>query len=332
MLLSIAGETPATASCGATTCFLVIGSQAGVPQEGMLTVNLMYNYVNQGVLLDGTTGVIPEVDTDRRRLIPNHHLEIRTINQVYTLDLNYGVTDRLALQLAVPYIVRSHRHFHFHGGQAIEPSLFTDNGIGDIRVIGKYNFLPTIRSLLVFGAGVDLPTGKTDGQTNQIGGTEEPTLQLGRGNVGLVGTLYQTYELIPHRLNQFSSILYRHTFKNNKGYQFGDDYVLAVGLNLLVVERLTLTGQLNYRYVVHDTFSSTLGFSPPESGIIRDRAVPTTGSTMLAFSPGVTWQVRPGTAFYFNAQIPLVRDFNNNIAPDVGFLAGMTQVFNVKGR
>ena len=82
--------------------FLVIGSQAGVPQKGMLTMNLTYNYVNQGDLLDGTTGIIPEVDTKNRRLIPNHHLETRTINQVYTLDLNYGVTDRFALATDYP--------------------------------------------------------------------------------------------------------------------------------------------------------------------------------------------------------------------------------------
>jgi hypothetical protein len=324
--------SPAAASCGATSCFLVIGSQAGVPQEGMLTANLIYNYVNQGDLLDGTTGIIPEVDTANRRMIPNHHLETRTINQVYTLDLNYGLTDRFALALTIPYIVRSHRHFHFHGGQAIEPSLFTDNGLGDIRVTAKYNVLPTIRNLLVFGLGVDLPTGKTDTLTNAGGsGPEEPSIQLGRGQVGLVGSVYQTYELIPHRLGQFSSVIYRHTFKNNVGYQYGDDYLLAAGLNLLVLEKFTLTGQFNYRYVVHDNFSSTLSSPGPDNTLIADRFVPTTGSTMLAFSPGVTWHIRNGTAVYFNAQIPVVRDFNNNIAPDVGFLAGITHVFNLKG-
>ena len=32
----------------------------------------------------------------------------------------------------------------------------------------------------------------------------EPTTQLGRGQVGLNPTIYQTYELIPHRFNQFA--------------------------------------------------------------------------------------------------------------------------------
>ena len=67
MLLAVLRISPAAASCGSTSCFLVIGSQAGVPQEGMLTMNLTYNYVNQGDLLDGTTGIIPEVDTQGRR-------------------------------------------------------------------------------------------------------------------------------------------------------------------------------------------------------------------------------------------------------------------------
>lgn len=320
--------SPADASCGATSCFLVIGSQAGAPQKGMLTANLFYNYVNQNQLVEGTSGIIPEIDTDRRLMILNHHKETSTINQIYTLDLNYGVTDRFALQVTMPYRVLSHRHFHFHMGQPIEPSLFTDNGLGDVRVTAKYNVLPTLRSLLVFGTGVELPTGKFKTQVNEGGSTQEPTVQLGRGNYGLVGTIYQSYELIPHRLNQFSSLSYRHTFKNDLGYQFGDEYLLSVGLNFRALETLVLIGQVNYRYVVHDEFSSAISSIDP---VIRDRPVPTTGSTMLAFSPGFLVDVRPGVQFYFNAQIPIERDFNGNLAPGVGFLAGITYVFNTGG-
>ncbi len=71
-------------------------------------------------------------------------------------------------------------------------------------------------------------------------------------------TIYQTYELIPHRLNQFSSASYRHTFRNNDGYQFGDEYMLNAGLNLVTTPWLVLTAQVNYRYLVHDNFSSSL--------------------------------------------------------------------------
>src|SRR5512134_3798322 len=97
----------AQASCGAVTCFVVIGSQQQVPQEGLLTVNGIYNYTPMR-LLDGTSGVIPAVDQGSRQMILNHHQETRTITQQATLDINYGVTDRFGLQITLPYMWRTH--------------------------------------------------------------------------------------------------------------------------------------------------------------------------------------------------------------------------------
>ena len=43
-LFSWPGVQQAKASCGAVSCFVVIGSQQQVPQAGLLTVNAIYNY------------------------------------------------------------------------------------------------------------------------------------------------------------------------------------------------------------------------------------------------------------------------------------------------
>ena len=91
----------AQASCGAVTCFVVIGSQQQVPTAGLLTVNAIYNYTPMR-LLDGTNGVISAVDQAERLMILDHHQETRTITQQTTLDLNYGLTDRFGLQLTLP--------------------------------------------------------------------------------------------------------------------------------------------------------------------------------------------------------------------------------------
>jgi hypothetical protein len=343
-LCAINQSREATASCGSATCFLVIGSQAGASQKGALTANLIYNYIPQGTLLEGTTGIIPGLDTDTRMMTLNEHREIRTINQFYTLDLNYGVTDDFGIELTIPYRIISHRHIAELGtldtdGQGT-PELFTDNGLGDIRVTAKYNVLTSLRNLFVFGFGVDLPTGKNNSQSNIPGHTQEPTLQLGRGQVGLAGSVYQSYELLPHRLNEFASFSYRHTFKNNNGYQYGDEYLLSAGLNLRTWEWLILTAQFNYRYLVHDTFSSSLfqaqdpsdpGDPIPIDPLIRDRAVPTTGSTTLMFTPGFSVEVAPATSVYFYSQIPVARDFNNNLAQGVSYIVGVSHVFNLKG-
>lgn len=341
VVLHLMAAPRAQASCGAVTCFVVIGSQQQVPQQGLLTVNGIYNYTPMR-LLSGTSGVIPAIDQTGRRLILDHHQETRTISQTYTLDLNYGVTDRFGMEITIPYLKRTHQHIDGLGedgpnGEG-EPVNFSDNGVGDMRVIAKYNVLPTLRSMLVMGFGVDLPTGDTEARDSSGGVMEAPT-QLGRGNVGLIGTIYQTYELIPHRLNQFAFASYRHTFRNNDGYQFGDEYLLNVGVNLVTLPWLVLTSQFNYRYLTHDNISASLERSQtssdptfPDDPIvldpdIRNRRVPNTGSTYLAYTPGFQINWGGSTSFYFYSQIPIARDANNNLAQGTSFVFGVTQYF-----
>ncbi len=337
----------ARASCGAVSCFVVIGAQQQVPQQGVLTVNGIYNYTPMR-LLSGTTGIIPAADQARQRLILDHHQEVRTITQTYTLDLNYGVTDRLAVELTVPYLKRKHLHIDELGESATEagePVNFADNGIGDVRVTAKYNLLPTLRHMVVMGFGLELPTGDTRGRDSS-GQVLESAGQLGRGNVGLISSIYQTYELIPHRLSQFAFASYRHTFRNRDGYQFGDEYQLNIGLNLVTTPWLVLTNQFNYRYLTHDNVTANLEQSaPPFAGDepvvldsrVLDRRIPNTGSTYLAYTPGfqldlgelIKSRFTEATSVYFMTQIPLARDANNNLAQGTSFVFGLTRSFHL---
>jgi len=342
------------------TCFVVIGSQQQVSPKGLLTVNAFYNYTPQGTLLSGTDGVIPAVDLDGRQLILGHHKEIRTISQMYTLDFNYGVTDRFGIEVAVPYKKIKHRHFDGLGeanGGAGEETRFSDNGFGDIFINAKYNLLPTLSSMVVTSFGVYVPTGDHNQTTAGIEGPEtmEPTAQIGRGQVGLQASFYQSFEILPHRLSQFSSGSYRHTFRNDFGYQFGDQFDFGVGANLVTVPWLVLTNQFNFRYMARDYFRSSLARSQtpsdptfPDEVILldpsmRNRAVPTTGSTYFAYTPG--FQVNLGemvqaafnvktlitdhASFYFYAQIPVYRDFNGNLAQGTSYVFGVTKAFQV---
>jgi len=337
------------ASCGSVTCFVVVGSQQQVSPEGLWTVNFFYNYTPQRKILSGTTGVIPGIDVSGRTMTLNDHQEQSTITQMLTLDLNYGITDRLGIEIAIPYKSLVHHHIDALGvdnGGAGTPERFSDAGIGDIFINGKYNWLPTLRSMVVTGLGVYLPTGE-DQSADPHGGVFEPTAQLGRGQFGLQGSLYQTYEIIPMRMNEFTSASYRHTFKNNWGYQFGDQYDLSAGFNLVVVPWFVLSTQFNYRYMVHDTFSGTLARAPlpgePQFGVsdvvidprVMTRRVPTTGSTYNAVTPGFTlgvgefvkWEWAKMTKVYAFAQIPVARDFNGNLAQGTSYMVGITQYF-----
>ena len=356
LLASLAGVmslvSNAAASCGAVSCFITIGSQQQIAMEGLLTVNGIYSYTPMR-LLSGTNGIIPGIDTTQRQLILDHHQEVRTITQMATLDLNYGITERLGLQITIPYMWRTHHHIDGLGedgpnGEG-ESTTFSSDGLGDMRVGLKYNVLPTLRSMVVLGFGLYLPTGVTNAN-DSTGALMEPTTQLGRGAVGLNPTIYQTYELIPHRLNEFFFASYRYTFRNDAGYKFGDQWDLNGGFNLVTVPWLVLTAQLNYRYMVHDNFSSSLLRSatpadapdfPGEPVVIDpnilNRAVPNTGSTFLAFTPGFQLSLdglidsawTKMTSVYFYSQIPVARDSRNSLAQETSFIVGLTHSFQL---
>jgi hypothetical protein len=351
------GTQTAQASCGSVTCFVVIGSAQQVSPEGLLTVNTFYNYTKQSTLPPGQSGIIPAIDVQGRQMILNHHQELQTITQMVTLDMNYGISDRLGIEVAVPYKYLQHRHIDGLGvdnGGAGEETRFTDTGIGDIFVNLKYNALPTLTSMVVTGFGVYLPTGENKA-ADPAGGVFEPTAQIGRGQIGLQGSLYGTYELIPHRLNQFATASYRHTFRNNWGYQFGDQYDLSTGFNLITAPWLVLSAQVNYRYMVHDSCSCSLAIAPvpgqtgygdPNAPLpvidpnITNRPVPTTGSTFLAFTPGFSLNMGallPEQKWantmqaYFFTQIPVQSDFNGNLQQSTSYMAGITKYFNTSG-
>ena len=325
------------ASCGSVSCFVVIGSQQQVPMKGLLTVNAIYNYTPMEAPA-GQGGSIPFADQGGRTLtLANLNVNsIETTTRTATLDLNYGLTDRLGIQVAIPY-----KHVE---SDAQIPALgttvpYSERGLGDIRATLKYNVLPTLRSMVVLGVGVDFPTGSY-GRFSRGTNLAESTLQIGRGNFGVVPMLYQTYELIPHRVNQFLSASYRHTFKNSDGYQFGDEVNASLGVNVVPLEStpwLVLTQQFNFRWMQNDAMEASLfQFAPGIGPILLDpqvklRSIPTTGSTYVAYSPGVMFNVFNFMSAYFIAQIPIHRDFNGNLEQQISYIFGISKSFQVLG-
>ena len=104
MITPRAWPSPVSASCGAVSCFVVIGSQQQVPMTGLLTVNAIYNYTPSWTP-SGQGGNIPFANQEARQLtLANlNSSQIWTHVQTVTLDMNYGVTDRFGLQVTLPY-------------------------------------------------------------------------------------------------------------------------------------------------------------------------------------------------------------------------------------
>jgi hypothetical protein len=340
-LMLLPGE--AFASCGSAACFMVTGETGAVQQKGALSIGLQYAYTISKVA-SGTSGLVVSVDQEGRALTVNEHRENRTIAEIETLDINYGLTNNFTLEALVPHKRLTHTHTVELGtdnGGFGTYERFTNSGLGDIRLNGKYHFLPTLRSLVVLGFGVDLPTGDSHATSNvDPSKLQEPTLQLGRRSFGIVPSIYQSYEIIPHKLDQFASVSYQHALTGPNSYRFGDTYVLGAGLNWKVHPLLTLTGQFNWRYTVHDEFTGSLQLAPADPNdpafgggpitidpTVKRRSISTTGSTMTAFSPGITVAIRDRLSAYFYTQIPIAADFNGGLVPDVSYLLGLSMSF-----
>jgi hypothetical protein len=214
-------------------------------------------------------------------------------------------------------------------------SSFKDQGLGDVLGKLKYNLLPSLRSMLVLEMGVYFPTG-TYQEAGPNGQYAESTLQLGRGAFGFQPGFYQTYEILPHRVNQFLQGTWRYNLRNSDGYQFGQEYALNLGLNIVTLPWLTLTEQINFRYKTKDSINAALfEFRGPPidravliDGTITDRAVPTTNFTYAAFSTGILVNLWDFAQAYFIAQIPFYRDFNGNLQLETSYVAGLTKYFS----
>lgn len=338
-IFPIHGVPTTQASCGSSSCFLNIGNQPAVQPKDVVRLDVNYSYLPQ----TSPNNRVAAVNIENQEIILDEHQEFQTINQQLQLGLNYGVTDNVTLQLTVPVIFRDHDHRIEVGVDAANPTgefeNFDTTSLGDIRLMGKYGFLPSLRSLIVVGVGIDFPTGNFEAR-NREGNIQEPTLQVGRGDYGVVGQIFQSYELIPHTLNQFLSYSYQHTFENKFQYQFGDRHTVNAGLIYQVTPKIALSGQVNWRYAVHDRFAGKLeqagGGSLPigEFDIddrVLDRPVPNTGSTALMFTPGITLNLAEKTSWYFFSQVPLVRDFNGGLEQGVSFLTGFVHYFSFLG-
>ena len=134
-LLSLWGGCPsAEASCGSASCFVVIGSQQAVSPAGVLTVNLSFTHPPNEIPPEGANTIPFATNQTKQLILANSQVsQLSTLVQTATLDLNYGVTERLGIQIQVPY--RMVDAIGQIGAGAVTNTF--DRGIGDVVGEGK---------------------------------------------------------------------------------------------------------------------------------------------------------------------------------------------------
>ncbi len=317
----VMGAPVAHASCAASTCFLVTGTQDGIANPGQLIMDLSYRYITANQAQKGSSetseALTAGVDFESGEIEADHHRELRTTNELAQLDISYGVTPKFALSVSIPFMNnRDHEHDIIHGPGDEDYARERTSGMGDIRLTGKYAAHTSIRHLLVAGLGVKAPTGEYK-LRNSSGDINELTLMPGSGAWDGLISMHYTYQIQPHKWDTFISGAYQLATANDLEYKMGDTLLFNAGTNYRFTaheKEFTTSLQINLRQAPRDEFN--------------DQDVPNTGGTWVYLTPGITVHATANTAVYTHLQLPLYQAVNDtNLAPSYGLIVGLSHSF-----
>ena len=153
-------DAQACAACG-DTLSKEWGTQ-GISTHPGFTADLSYSYVNQNQQRLGTGTASPASISARNLLL--QEIEDYTTTRTTTASLNYS-SDDWGINTQLPFVQRTHGTFGTTTPMGSSYSSSSDNGIGDIRVIGRYTGFSAYKTAGII-AGIKLPTGSTNANFN----------------------------------------------------------------------------------------------------------------------------------------------------------------------
>ncbi len=302
LLLAVA---PSAQACGACGCTLHSDwAVQGLGTQPGFRFDLRYDYFNQDQLRSGTKTV------ERGSLeLPNEmEIQEKTINRNLTAALDYSPNADWGVTVLVPIFNRYHATI---APGDTDPSFSKGNGLGDVRVLGRYQGFSDSH---VFGVqfGVKLATGDTKQTFNagaQAGELLDRGLQLGTGTTDLLFGVYGFGDLAQD-WGLFGQVLFQKPMAEKDGFKPGDGLNANVGIRYSGYASFTPHLQLNVRA------------EGREAGINADGD--NSGATLVYLSPGVTFNVSRSFQVYAFAQVPVAQRVNGlQIEPKWSASVGM---------
>ncbi len=142
-------------------------------------------------------------------------------------DFELGVWDNLGVFILFPY------NFYYRSTTVSQSQekIYKNSGVGDITLLLKYNLFAstfTVRSSLSLGAGLKLPTGEF--QTESQGVQLPLDIQSGTGTVDFLLWGFFSANFTPN-LTLTQSALFKLAGKNSEGYDIGNELLTVTGVN-----------------------------------------------------------------------------------------------------
>ena len=289
LFFGLSSGAEACASCGCTLTADWL-SQGLAAQPGT-TFALRYDYVPQTSLHSGTH----TVDRGAIDFPIDREIEKYTYNHSVTATLDHQFANDWGLDVQLPFLTRPHSTI---GEDTTEPSHSRTHGIGDLRIVGRWQGLSTPGTVTGIEAGLVLPTGKFQ-QTFKSGpekGEEvDRGLQPGTGTVQAVLGAYHLGALT-HELGYFAQVTGQFALDHRDGYKPGSFVQASAALNYTHWRNITPQLQLSFRHTARD--------SGPDS----DR--PNSGGTQLNAAPGLSAKLGPKLVGFGFVELPVYTKVN----------------------
>ena len=317
LLLFLFTSQNVSASCGSSSCPIDLHAlQFG---DGKFSLDLSFQYIDQDQ---------PRIGSRRAQVgaIASDHDEIRTINRLTALQLNYSLSERFQMAVTLPYVSRSHEHFDEENAQ-IERWNFGD--AGDVVAQGRLRLFASNsldHSSLWLTGGVKLPTGSKR-ETGSSGEDAEVTIAPGTGSTdALLGITYQSGLLHDTALQGemghttlipiFIALNGRLNGRGTHDYRRGHEIQLNAGTEYPLTSNVHLLGQINGRMSSKDDVGQT------------DENRDLTGGRYIYLSPGLRLLLGAKMSIYAFVQLPVYQHVNGlQLTSKANYLAGIHKSF-----
>ena len=275
-----------SSACGTCGCSLnTEWSNQGYSYGTGLHADLRFDYFNQNQLREG----LHKVDRSIISFPNDREIQEKTINRNTTLTLGYSPNQSWGVEVVVPAYNRTHSTIA-GGEEAVSSSEST--GIGDVRVIGRYQGFSTDNS---FGieVGAKLPTGRTDdtfASGPQAGNLIDRGLQLGTGTTDLLIGAYKFGSLSP-TWGYFTHALAQAALNSKDEFRPGNALNVSAGVHYTGYTAVTPNLQINLRA------------ENRESGAHAD--IENSGATLIYLSPGIVGNISHDFQVFAFVQVPV---------------------------
>ena len=312
LLGALLAPLTASASCGSAFCMVdTQWSMQGVDTSAGTRLDLRYEYINQNRLQSGRSRVgVGE--------LPRDHDETSTLNRNYVGTLDHSFDANWGVNVTVPLVNREHHHLmnNDDGTQTPESWKFTE--LGDVRVLGRYQFTPTESTEHTLGQwglyfGAKLPTGSHT-VANEDGEVAERTLQPGTGTTDALFGAFTRRALPLKDMSWFAQALVQFPLNTRDDYRPGKRLSIDTGLRYESSERLAFLLQANLLFRGRDSGEQA---EPEDSG-----------GRSLWLSPGVSFAVTKNIQAYGFVQLPLYQYVNGvQLVAERSFVFGLSTRF-----